>query len=200
MWQPVSMGEGRQNSASTHIQLLSQQHGSLSFVECTSLSEENNSWERVCCTFVSSTSSVHGASNPKHTYQETGKPLSPSGVSQDLLDMALDYVCGWWQNLCWWCHHTQQQEKGASRCLCAVKGSALFLSPVAQHDAELLLGARLCHEWWSFRLCYAWNMLLSGRQASCFLLLPFGQSISLCKTATVYLHRIFTRVVLRFGR
>lgn len=47
----------------------------------------------------------------------------------------------------------KQQEKGASWCLCAVKGSALLLSPVAQLDADLLLGARLCHEWWRFGLC-----------------------------------------------
>lgn len=154
MWEPVSMGEGRQNSVSTNIQLLSQQHGSLSFVDYTSLSEMNNSREKVCCTFVSTTSSVHGASNPKHAYQKTEKQFNPFGVSQDLLDTAPCCVCWWWQNLCWCYRHTHiQQKKGASWCLCAVKGSALLLSPVAQHGAELLLGGRLCHEWWSFRLC-----------------------------------------------
>ena len=38
--------------------------------------------------------------------------------------------------------------------------------------------------------CEAWNMLPSGRQASC-LLLPFGKGASLCKAATVYLHHIY---------
>lgn len=43
----------------------------------------------------------------------------------------------------------QHRRKEAVGCLCAVKGSmALLSSPVAQHEAELLPGARLCHEWW----------------------------------------------------
>lgn len=45
-------------------------------------------------------------------------------------------------------------------------------------------------------------MLLSGKQASCLLVLPFGKAASLCKTATVYLCHIygFYKGYSRFGR
>lgn len=149
MWEPVSMGEGRQKSVSTKIQLLSKHHGSLRplwtahrWVQWTIPGRKY-----VALGFLPPVLCVERAT-PGTLSGRLESLFNPSGVSQDWLDVTLCYARRWWQNLRWGYGH-KEQKKEASRCLHAVNS----FSPVAQRGAELLWGARLCLEWWSFRLC-----------------------------------------------